>query len=190
MDIINDKLILTDSQKRIVEAYNRGYRVTPEGVFLNRHGVALSIELKSKQRYPSRQISINGKKKNYYIHRLAAYCFYGDEVFKEYIQVRHLNGNVLDISKSNLALGTCSENHHDKSPEVRKCSATKASHSRKNVTMRTLRKLTDEQALNVKMLLHQGVDCVTISKMYKVSDETIRQIKNGLTYKEIKLKEI
>lgn len=159
--------------------------MTEDGRFTGTVGQELPISLKGSQKYPSRQVSVGGKKKNYYIHRLAAYCFYGERIFDEGIVVRHLNGDKTDCSKGNIAIGTTSENHMDKPSEVRSRSASIAARARVNVERKTLRKLTDKQAYEVKSLIHSGVDCVTISKKFGVSDEAIYQIKNGETYKDI-----
>lgn len=171
----------------VVVAYQRGYRVSEEGKFYGTKGQELPIKLRSTQSYPLRQVSINGKKKNYSVHRLAAYCFYGDKLFEEGVTVRHLNGDVLDCSKENIALGSISENHMDKCPQVRSDSARIAAKSRKNLTRKSLRKLSDSQAREVKILLKEGIDGVTLSKRFGVSDETIYQIKNGKTYKDIQI---
>ena len=171
----------------VIVAYQRGYRVSEEGKLYGTKGQELPIKLRSTQAYPIRQVSINGKKKNYSVHRLAAYCFYGDNLFVDGITVRHLNGDVLDCSKKNIALGTIRENHMDKCPKVRSNSARIASESRKDFTMKSLRKLSDSQAREVKILLKEGIDGVSISKRFGVSDEVIYQIKKGETYKDIQI---
>jgi len=169
----------------VVVAYERGYRVTDDGRLFGTRGQELEIKIRSTQKYPNRQVSIDGKGKNFTIHRLAAYCFYGDDLFEEGITVRHLNGDVLDCRKSNIALGTIRENHMDKCPEVRSRSASIAAKSRVNLKRPSQRKLSDEQALDVKQMLSEEVDVVTISKKHNVSSMTIYQIKYGETYKDI-----
>lgn len=167
--------------------YSKGYRVTYDGKLLNPKGEEISIKLYGNQSYPIRQMYVDGKKRTFTLHRFAAYCFYGDHIFRDGIQVRHLNGNVLDISKENIALGTCSDNQRDKAPEIRRKSASIASRSRTNFEKRSLRKLSDEQAREVKKLLNEGIDGVSIAKKFMVSDETVYQIKRGETYKDVQI---
>lgn len=46
-------------------------------------------------------------------HRLQAYQKFGDEIYKEGIQVRHLDGNSLNNSFENIAIGTNKDNQQD-----------------------------------------------------------------------------
>ena len=177
--------------KRVEEiAYERGYRVSDEGVLYGTNGQVLEIKIRSTQSYRARQVSINGKKKNFTIHRLAAYCFYKEALYEDGITVRHLNGNKLDCRRENIALGTISENHMDKDADVRARCGRNAAKQRVQVERRSLRKLTSEQIVTIKGLILLGATCVDISKEFGVSDETIYQIKNGETYKDIKILEV
>lgn len=54
------------------------------------------------------------------VHRLQAYQKYGEKVFEDGIVVRHLNGNRLDASYDNIAIGTCHDNNMDIPEEKRK----------------------------------------------------------------------
>ena len=46
-------------------------------------------------------------------HRLQAYQKYGNDIYKEGIVVRHLNGDRYDNSYNNIAIGTIKDNKHD-----------------------------------------------------------------------------
>lgn len=115
---------MTIAQARIVDIYNKGYRVTKEGVLLNPKGK----ELKPTTREGYKRFTVRTKIGHavVLVHRLQAYSKFGKEMFKEGIQVRHLNGNSLDNSFENIAIGTASQNAMDKDPEVRLRAALKA----------------------------------------------------------------
>lgn len=128
---------------------------------------------------------MNGEKVNYLVHRLAAYCFYGEEMFREGIVVRHLNGNTLDVSRKNIALGTPSENEQDKDPAVRSKNASAANKARKETRRLSLRKLSIDDVLTIKKRLLNGEKGVDIAKDFGVVKDTIYEIKRGNRYKDI-----
>jgi hypothetical protein len=117
--------------KAIELAYKKGYRVTDNGLLIGLNGRPLSVKLRGNQRYPTFSVSgVDGIKNKYGVfgipvHKYAAYCFYGDEARNSEC-VRHLNGNALDFSKENIALGTHQQNEYDKAAEIRSNSARKA----------------------------------------------------------------
>jgi len=112
-------------------AYQKGYRVTESGDLIGLMGKPLTVKLFGEQRYPTFSVAGFDGVSNKYgvfgipIHKYAAYCFYGEEAISAEC-VRHLNGNTLDFSKSNIALGTHQQNEYDKVAEVRSASAKKA----------------------------------------------------------------
>lgn len=96
----------------------KGYTVTKEGILLNRNGKQVKGKLKSKkQDYYVFDIRIGprneNKKVHCLIHRLQAYQKYGNELYKEGIVVRHLNGDRYDNSYDNIAIGTIQDNKDD-----------------------------------------------------------------------------
>lgn len=54
-----------------------------------------------------------------WVHRLQAYQKYGDRIFDDFIQVRHLNGDECDNSFANIEIGTASDNMMDRPREYR-----------------------------------------------------------------------
>ncbi|QDP66558.1 MAG: hypothetical protein Tp1111DCM1126091_64 [Prokaryotic dsDNA virus sp.] len=115
---------MTKTQQRILEAVERGYRVTEEGVLFGPKGV-INVRLSGKQRYPT--FSTNwGYVFGIPVHRFAAYCFYGEDAFNPSLVVRHLDANTLNFSKENIILGTHSENNLDKPGDSRVESAKAA----------------------------------------------------------------
>lgn len=166
----------------ILTAYDKGYRVTDNGVLVGLQGRPLSIAKRGKQKYPTFSVAGVPNINNKYgvfgipIHKFAAYCFYGESMFDSEC-VRHKNGNVLDISKENIALGTHSENQLDKSPEIRRSAASKA---RKSQGYRPLNaKLSDSEAEEVKTSKEKSS---VLASKYKVSRQTIWNIRTGKKY--------
>ena len=92
----------------IIEAYNKGYRVI-EGNLYNPKSIL--IKGSTIDGYLSTRITKHGK--NLFFHRLLAYQKYGDDLFKEGIEVRHLDGNPLNNSVDNITIGTHSDNMMD-----------------------------------------------------------------------------
>lgn len=104
-------------------AFNRGFRITVDGICLNPKGAVrgskkidgyFSVKLRLKERS-----SVTLK-----FHRLQAFQKYGEAIFKRGIVVRHLNGNPEDNSWENIAIGTYSENMMD-IPEQQRISHAK-----------------------------------------------------------------
>ena len=113
------------THKRIIEAKERGYSVTNDGRLFGPRG-EIKVSLYGKQRYPTFSTNWGGFVYGLPIHVFAAYTFYGDDVFRKDLVIRHLNGNTLDFSKNNIVLGTYSENNLDKPKNTRIASAKKA----------------------------------------------------------------
>jgi hypothetical protein len=104
----------------IVAVHALGYRVSESGCLTNPHGKALKVTTSGK--YPRTGAWLDGKVKQFYVHHLAAFCFYGEEAFHAEC-IRHKDGDRLNISKRNVLIGTHVENEADKSPETRRRSA-------------------------------------------------------------------
>lgn len=169
----------------LVTAYEKGYRISEEGVFTGPKGNLIEVKRRSNHKYPQALMNMDGKRHNMLMHRFAAYCFYGDELFAQDIVVRHLNANVLDVSKENIALGTYSDNEHDKPKETRIKNARNAVLSREDTRRMTMRKLSYDQAYSIKVRLKNGENGAAIAREYNVSKETIYQIKHGETYTDV-----
>jgi hypothetical protein len=176
---------MNESQVAVKYAYEKGYRITPDGEFLNPKGNPLLIKVRSNHKYPQTQIWVNGKRVNYHLHRLAAYCKYGDVIFTKGQCVRHLDDNPLNLKEENIALGTYSENERDKPKTLRTKNATIANSKRKDVRRLSMRKLTDDDVRDIRVKLSDGVLGVDLAKIYGVSKDTIYEIKRGNRYKDV-----
>lgn len=100
-------------------AYEKGYRVTKDGEFLNPKGKKVGYIPKQIYRYEYLNFIIKGENRRIKTHRLQAYQKYGDKLYEDGIVVRHLNGNSLDNSFDNIAIGTYRDNTMDIPKEIR-----------------------------------------------------------------------
>jgi hypothetical protein len=135
-------------QEIIKFAFDKGYRFNFENNTLDSPFKAKHTpKIYGNQRYPSYTVAIEKKiRKSFYIHKFVAYQLFGEKAFEKGIQVRHLDRNVLNLSKENITLGTSSENQLDKPKEVRVNAARKARMSQKNSMNQLLEK---EQILDI-----------------------------------------
>lgn len=98
-------------------AFNRGYRVTEEGVLLNPRGVRVGVP--SSEGYITTQIRVDKRRVQFRCHRLQAYQKYGEMLYEEGIVTRHLDGDRENNSWENIAIGTQSDNMMDIPEQVR-----------------------------------------------------------------------
>lgn len=93
-------------------AFDKGYRVTPEGKLLNPK--KKEIGSLDKQGYKKFTLQIDKKCFMVYAHRLQAYQIYGDEIYKEGMHCRHLDSDKTNNCIDNICLGTAKENFSDR----------------------------------------------------------------------------
>ena len=110
--------MISQTKLRVKAAYEKGYEVSERGVVTNHKGYPLKVALYGTQKYPSFGVTLDKKFYGLPTHWLAAYSFFGDALF-DFPVVRHRDGNVLNLSKENIALGSYSENEYDKPEAVR-----------------------------------------------------------------------
>lgn len=175
---------MNKAQDTIVKMFEKGYRVTPDGRFINHFGKELKVKIRSNHYYPQSQVVIDGERRNFHHHRIAAYCKYGAKMFEKGIVVRHLDGNPLNFSFENLALGTYSDNELDKPVEQRSAVGKLANSYRKDVRRVTMRKLTEEQVKEIMKRLDNGEKGAHIAHEYGVVKDVIYQIRRGETYQD------
>jgi hypothetical protein len=109
--------MISKNNKAIVEANNKGYLVIDEKVFYKDKEVKINIK---KTGYYGFSIRLkNGERYIIMVHRLIAYQKFGDKIFKNNIQVRHLDCNCLNNKNDNISIGTSKDNNNDKKPSIR-----------------------------------------------------------------------
>lgn len=166
----------------IKESFKRGYRVTEDGKLLGLKGY-LNISLYGEAKYPTFSVTTNLTQSGIYgipVHQFAAYCFYGEETFNLNKVVRHLDGNVLNVSKTNIVLGTHSENNLDKPESVRIATAKKARAAQGYTPINA--KLKEDARSEIIRLYHLGYSYSHLAALFNVCKSTIANLINGHTY--------
>ena len=116
----------------VIEALNKGYVVNILGEVISPKERVLKT-LKSKSGYHRFTFRLNSERVTVSVHRLQAYQKYGDEMFKEGILVRHVNGDSLDNSFKNIKIGTQSDNMMDIPQEIRIQKSSHPVHNHKDI---------------------------------------------------------
>lgn len=107
-------------------AKERGYRIDVDGNVYSKR-MKLNPMKMCPTNYLFFSVKINGKSEKVMVHRFQAYAKYGDKTFEKGIVVRHLNGNSLDNSWDNIAIGTQHDNMMDIPAHIRLANAIRAS---------------------------------------------------------------
>ena len=116
----------------VVIAYTKGYRVLDNGVVKSHMGTLRKTI--NHGGYEKVNVDIgNSKKFPVPVHKLQAYQKFGEEVFHEDVQVRHLDGDSTNNESDNISIGSASDNAMDKPESLRKSQARRASHSSKDI---------------------------------------------------------
>lgn len=161
----------------VIFAYEKGYRIS-DGKIFNPSGKQLRPRINNNG-YPGITIRYNGKSKNLPIHKLAAYQKFGDALFQNKIEVRHLNDDKLDFSLSNIEIGTHQQNHLDRCPQKQKESRLKASLKLKKFSQQEAEEIRNNFFLSNKRRGFMS----EMARKYNVCHNTIVNIINKKHYK-------
>lgn len=170
---------LSKTNKVLIEAYNKGYRITEEGEVMGLKNKILSPRIQNGYKnFCTRTKS--GERYIVKYHRLQAYQKFGNKIFEENIVVRHLDSNSLNNSYKNIAIGTESDNSMDKDPKVRKEVAIKATRQMQDNTR------SYEERCKIYEDLKNNVSYKQIIEKHNISSKgTLSFMKNkSLEYKE------
>lgn len=108
-----------------------GFRILPDGTAVNKNGRVM-LGSTNCRGYRCVAFRAGSRIVKVAFHRLQAYQLFGEDIFNEGIDVRHLNGIKFDNSAVNIAIGTKSENMMDKPLSDRiRCSEIATSYVRK-----------------------------------------------------------
>jgi len=119
-----------------------------------------------------------GKVVNVYVHRLQAFQKFGNELYADGMQVRHLDGNHLNNRPVNIAIGTKSDNEQDKDPVVRKYASEQGALA--------TRKFTDDQVRDMRSRYASNrSSCPALAREYECSKSTMSYILNRKTYAHV-----
>jgi len=101
----------------LLDAYAKGFRVSPEGELIAPDGKPRSIQPYTGG-YPSFNYTYKGVSFHVFLHRLQAYQKFNWIMLIEGLMVRHDNNDKLDPSYDNLLMGIQLDNYHDNSDET------------------------------------------------------------------------
>lgn len=110
---------LSKGNRVILQAYRKGYRVRDDGSVkgIRTDTLVTNVDGRGYAKFTMRTSPTD--RYPVYVHRLQAYQKYGEKIFEDGIQVRHLDGNGENNSKDNVAIGTPSQNIRDIPKSVR-----------------------------------------------------------------------
>ena len=144
-----------NNQNLVLLAVEKGYVVHKDGHVSSNKTENLKLKT-HKQGYKTFTIRVSKTQKmTLTVHRLQAYQKYGDKVFDENLEVRHLNGNPGDNSFDNIVLGTHQENMLDIDKETRRRMASNANKKYRNVS--EIREYYNDVKSYSKTMEHFGI---------------------------------
>lgn len=162
------------SREELYKAFfKEGYTVDKTGNVYSKTGILRKCRIGSRN-YLEFSIRLQGVIKTLSVHQLQAYLKYGDKVFEKGILTRHLNGDKLDNSWDNIAIGTQSDNMYDRPEQERINHAIKASSKR--------RRFTDKQVQKIKKDRDAGMTYDELSKKYNTKPSTLSYLFNKAKY--------
>lgn len=109
---------MSEANLFLVEAYNRGFRVSDCGKFIKTTR-SKRPQVAFEKGYPIISVRISKKTMKVPWHRIQAMQKYGEKLFKKGIVVRHKNSIKTDCSVDNILIGTMADNNMDKPAEDR-----------------------------------------------------------------------
>lgn len=112
--MLSDTQYLSKSNGRVLDAYNRGYRVINEIVYSPYREEPRVLQISNTGYYV-----FNVSRDPVPVHRLVAYQKYGNTIFEPGIEVRHRDSNKLNNQEDNILIGSHVDNMQDKSPKLR-----------------------------------------------------------------------
>lgn len=142
---------LSKNAETILIAYEKGYRVDDGKVISPFSGKPRKLQMDTRG-YP--RFSVRVKNNGYWetedvlVHRLAAYQKYGERIFDQGIEVRHLDNDVKNNLFHNLDIGTPHQNSMDRPEERRFKESVDASTHLRKFTDREIRQIRRDHALH------------------------------------------
>lgn len=155
-----------------ISAFKIGYRIDKNGVLRNKDNEIVKCYICSEG-YLRFSIRLNNNKYGTILtHRFQAYIKYGNKIYNNNIEVRHLNGIKTDNSYDNILIGNHSENMLDIDEKIRIKKAMIASKSRKNA-------YSKDKIRNIKKDRILGMTYSQLMDKYNISSKgTINYILN------------
>ncbi len=160
----------------IVEANRRGYWVGDDGEVHAPRGKIrrCNIDDAGFKRFSLWQRGDTRTRLCVYVHKLAAYQVYGDQIRNEQLRITFRNRNRLDCRPSNVILRTHSQIQRALPQAERIAFGMNAA--------RRLRKLTDADLGEFRAMRLAGATLRALSDRFGIAVSTASYIVNGLTY--------
>lgn len=167
---------LSKTNQVIKHYFSEGYYADQRGYFYNPSDKKMSAHMDSKNLYLWVSLRLPGDRtvRKVHLHKLIAYQKYGDSMFESGINVRHLNGDKLDNTWENIAIGTHQDNMLDICPEDRKKKAVNGILALKSFTKERLAEFWEDRL--------RGMGLRGLSRKYGVAVSTASYIVNRRTY--------
>lgn len=181
------------SWRAIELAVAQGYSGDADaGTITGKSGRPLAVVQHPGQQYPTIRLHVSGLHRKAYsvpAHKFMAFVIWGRRALIRGANVRHGQGGVEDIRRSNLSLGSWSENELDKPAAVRRASAAAARASQGLTPLNAI--LTQQVAESVRARLKANLTSSgrvrrgvvkDLAAAYGVSPSTISLIGKGATW--------
>ncbi len=157
----------TKTDLALIEAKSKGYLCDFYGnIYSKNKKLSFSKSVEGRCRF---SVRLNGERITVPVHRFVAYLKYGYTLFDNDIEVRHLDGDSLNNSWNNIAIGTHSQNMLD-IPEYKR----KVSRAKKH--------FTDEEVLKIKQDKDNGMTYRELCKKYNSTRHTLSYMFNQSVY--------
>lgn len=123
-------------------------------------------------------VRVNGKRKSFkvYVHRLLAYQKFGDALFTDGIEVRHLDDDSRNNRWDNIGLGTHRQNMLDQSLEKRRAIAAQGCDVRAAAAAAANRLFTDDVEELIFQRYGDGSTYIELASEFDASSATIYRI--------------
>ena len=162
----------------IIFATEKGYIVNDIGeVYYNDRKRKLNTD---KNGYLNFTVRFGKLLRRVYVHKLQAYRKFGNKMFKENIEVRHLDGECLNNKHSNILIGTPSDNMQDIPKRKRYNNAVNASLKK--------RRFSEDEIKNILKDRKKGMTYSEIALKYigdRKRKSHIHRIVNNNGYKNL-----
>jgi hypothetical protein len=168
--MFNDIKLFMNIDNALIIAKEKGYFVDKEGnVFSKYKKLSLTF-----RKYKTFSIRHNGIRIPIPVHRFVAYIKYGDNIFNDNIEVRHLDNNTFNNSWDNILLGSHKENMNDLPKNNRIEYAANASNK--------IRRFTKDEVLCILNDRKFGMTYQKICEKYNTSKSTLHYLFNYAYY--------
>ena len=136
--------------------------MTDNGECFNPKGQKISGSV-SASGYRRSAIKVDGKHTKFKFHRFMGYLKFGDRIYQQGIQIRHLDGNPQNNSRENIEIGTQRDNTYDIPKERRLQIALKATQK--------VKRYSDEDVLEMKRLRDNDAKYSEIMERFNISSK-------------------